>query len=222
MFKEMARQNIMIETIKDKLRDRNLDVSPSFSDGGSFAKRLINGSSSDRGSAASSRVLFDKAKEQTKREQNELSNGSKGTPASCNEAVNLSQVSNDGLASQLHTVYKCKNVGERQGNSLKAMRPERQQLKTPEKRGRNTNPVKNQHADRESPSASSKKSLAYRLKDYLTGKKQSDTPAAHSKAKLNTTKSQDLLGTQQQHSLKLQKIKVNQQVHASDAKLTSS
>lgn len=53
----------MIETIKDKLRDRNLEVSPSMSDGGSYGKRLINGSSSNRASPASSKGVFEKAKE---------------------------------------------------------------------------------------------------------------------------------------------------------------
>ena len=67
---------------------------------------------------------------------------------------------------------------------------------------------------------SSKKSIAYRLKDYLTGKKQSDqAPVVQPKPKLNTNKSQDLIGKQ---SIKLQKIKVDKEVHASDAKLTSS
>lgn len=88
----------MIETIKDKLRDRNLDLSPAVSDD-SYGKRLINGSSDRQISPASSQKVFEKAKEPVKRDPDELSNGSKGSPASCNEAADLSQVSNDIIQS---------------------------------------------------------------------------------------------------------------------------
>ena len=90
-------QNVMIEQIKEKLRDKQLDISPTSPSLCSYGKMLLDqvSSGSCKASPTSSRKNVVK---------DELSNGSGHTPTNCREGVSLSLLSNEQCPSQLNTV----------------------------------------------------------------------------------------------------------------------
>ena len=190
LYKEMAQQNQMIESIKEKLREKNLELSPK---GSPEHCRMRKSSSSGRGSLASSKDIFG-AKEVVAKDLHELSNGSNDSPANCADPVELSQNSY-GPKSHFKTDYKYKGTAEPKYVSLKPLRPG-DHFKTPPnnlRRGRDAKQkvkIKKDDRFRATSDASNKGSIAYRLKDYLTGKKKKNekmTPKPQAKRALDTS-----------------------------------